>query len=282
MSLSNKLSKKPQKNELITAGILKAVSKYQHYWTDLSEDEVSLAHLITEMTEVVGGRSETTRIMDVAGTTLDNYRQGKTQPKYLEFIRLSEAAEKQGYKSQDAYHAKIKELPENLAAISDGLKRIRETKAKNKPLLELSTKAKNIIPYYEIQAHAGSGGIEPIQDIKNYITFDQTWLDRNVMASSMLGMLDVNGDSMDPTLRNGDIILVDMNETNAKSSLKEGGIFAFSLYGDFKVKRLQPLADGSLSIISDNQHYQTETISPEIRDSDLRIQGVVLKRIGNP
>lgn len=138
------------------------------------------------------------------------------------------------------------------------------------------------IPHYEIQPSAGNGLSEFIPSEGRYVSFDESWFKQFVPAGAVLGMLDVNGDSMLPTLRSGDSIIVNMNQEHIKAALAEGGIFVFSIRGDFKVKRLQPMANGDLRIISDNDKYQNETITAEMVADDIHIQAVVIKRIGDP
>jgi phage repressor protein C with HTH and peptisase S24 domain len=142
--------------------------------------------------------------------------------------------------------------------------------------------ARPSIPHYDIQASAGSGESELVPSQGRYVGFDNEWLARFVPAGARLGILDVNGDSMAPTLRSGDSIIVNMNADHIETAMAEGGIFVFSIHGSFKVKRLQPLATGDLRIISDNTNYETETVSADILAEAVHIQAVVIKRIGDP
>lgn len=138
------------------------------------------------------------------------------------------------------------------------------------------------IPHYDVQVNAGDGVVGLIPISGKYISFDESWFKQFVPINAVLGVLDVNGDSMMPTLRSGDSIIVNMNQEHIKAALAEGGIFVFSIRGDFKVKRLQPMANGDLRIISDNDKYQNETITAEMVADDIHIQAVVIKRIGDP
>lgn len=138
-----------------------------------------------------------------------------------------------------------------------------------------------VIAHYDIEAHAGDGSMEMIADIKNYISFDPSWFKRYVPASAILGAIDVNGDSMQPTLNPGDMIIVNMNREHIKGALAEGGVFVLAVRGDFKVKRLQPKVDGSLRMISDNPRYEPEVITSDMLAEDVHIQGHVIW-VGGP
>ncbi|MBO9624031.1 MAG: LexA family transcriptional regulator [Sphingomonas sp.] len=63
----------------------------------------------------------------------------------------------------------------------------------------------------------------------------------------------VEGDSMEPTLSDGDEILVDGDRRDVKG---KGGIFVIRLDGTLMVKRLRP-AVGGVEVVSDNSVYPT-------------------------
>jgi phage repressor protein C with HTH and peptisase S24 domain len=72
-----------------------------------------------------------------------------------------------------------------------------------------------------------------------------------------LAVVRVVGDSMMPTLLDGDDIMLDLR--NVKPSAD--AIYVIEVAGDVRVKRLQPRIDGSIIIKSDNPAYETEIIS---------------------
>lgn len=71
----------------------KAQERYAQHWGTLGEEERQLANKLTCLTEYVGGRTAAAALLGVAATTIDNYRMGKTQPKYLEMLKLAQAAD---------------------------------------------------------------------------------------------------------------------------------------------------------------------------------------------
>jgi phage repressor protein C with HTH and peptisase S24 domain len=66
----------------------------------------------------------------------------------------------------------------------------------------------------------------------------------------MLTAIEVQGDSMEPTLRDGDEILVDRSQRRLRS-----GVHVIRLDDVLLVKRLAPAAGGAVEIISDNPAY---------------------------
>jgi phage repressor protein C with HTH and peptisase S24 domain len=62
--------------------------------------------------------------------------------------------------------------------------------------------------------------------------------------------MDVVGDSMEPTICNGDTLLVDKSDTE----LKDGHIYVVTLFDELRVKRIAK-ALKFISLISDNKKY---------------------------
>lgn len=84
--------------------------------------------------------------------------------------------------------------------------------------------------------------------------------------------INVTGDSMEPTLNNGNIIFID----KTKQDISKDGIYAFINENGLFVKRIQRRVDGALDIISDNKEYPIQiTSKPEIT-----ILGKVVSSIG--
>lgn len=106
--------------------------------------------------------------------------------------------------------------------------------------------------------------------------FPRTWL-RQITTSpaSQLYWAKGQGDSMEPKISEGDIILIDRSQTSASF----GDLYWAISYGQTgMIKRLRPMPDGSVKILSDNQ-----SVPPEIAyDGELNIFGrvvAVVKRI---
>ena len=68
------------------------------------------------------------------------------------------------------------------------------------------------------------------------------------------------GDGMSPTCCDGDLLIVD----TTVNTVSGGGIYVFLLNDQITVGRLQRRADGSISVIYDNQTYQQDTIPAEL------------------
>ena len=110
------------------------------------------------------------------------------------------------------------------------------------------------VPRLDIGASAGPGAFAGDEAARSHIGFDEKWLKQVSRGpASSLSMIKVNGDSMDPTLVDGDDIMVD--QADGLSALRDG-IYVLRLEDLLVVKRiaLTP-ARGRVTIKSDNPAY---------------------------
>lgn len=128
------------------------------------------------------------------------------------------------------------------------------------------------IPRYEIAASAGGGAIIHSEQVVDYLSFRADWVSNTLGVSVRdLALISVIGDSMEPSLSEGDVVLLDMTTR----SVVDGSIYALQLNGGLLVKRIQRKLDGSLVVKSDNARYDTETVSEDKADQ-LKIIGRVV------
>lgn len=116
------------------------------------------------------------------------------------------------------------------------------------------------IPRYdEVRASAGLGSAPISETPTTRVAFEQRWLsDIGVQPSSAV-ILAAQGDSMEPTIRNGSPLLVDTSKTEVKS----GFIYVIAVGDDLLVKRVRRRLDGLVELISDNSAYAPETLGPD-------------------
>jgi phage repressor protein C with HTH and peptisase S24 domain len=112
------------------------------------------------------------------------------------------------------------------------------------------------VPRLDVGAAAGAGAFDGDERGEAHIAFDPAWLRRVARgAPDQLSIIRVDGDSMMPTLVNGDDILVDRGDGTER--LRDG-VYVLRIEGALVVKRLavNPVAR-TLSIGSDNPAYPT-------------------------
>ena len=81
------------------------------------------------------------------------------------------------------------------------------------------------IPRYDVEAAAGSGGAFVDQEVgTGYYAFGRLWLRRRGLIVGKLSVISVTGDSMEPDLREGDLVLIDHAQTRPRDGLIYNGI----------------------------------------------------------
>jgi phage repressor protein C with HTH and peptisase S24 domain len=134
------------------------------------------------------------------------------------------------------------------------------------------------VPRLDVGASAGAGAEAGAEEVLGRIAFDPAWLRRMGIARADLSMIRVQGDSMVPTLSDGDEILVDRGDAAAR--LRDG-IYVLRIEDVLVVKRvgLNPAAR-RISVRSDNPAYPSW---PECEPADIDPVGRVVwvgRRLG--
>lgn len=84
-----------------------------------------------------------------------------------------------------------------------------------------------------------------------------------------LKIIEVEGDSMEPTIKDGSFVLIDTSKSDPID-----GIYAILIDSEILIKRLQFNLNGSIKIISDNSRYESMCYNPkENTDIFFRIIG---------
>jgi hypothetical protein len=110
------------------------------------------------------------------------------------------------------------------------------------------------VPRLGVGAAAGAGALDGDERVETHIAFDPAWLRRVARgAPDQLSIIRVEGDSMAPTLGDGDDILVDRGDGPERM---RDGVYVLRMEDALVVKRLalNPAAR-TLTIRSDNPAY---------------------------
>jgi len=118
--------------------------------------------------------------------------------------------------------------------------------------------------FRDINASAGGGAFN-FNENYEILYIDKKLVNKNLDA------INVIGDSMEPTLKDGNIIFVDINDKN----IINGGIFVISTNAGIFVKRINLKSTGEIELISDNNIYPKETINVD----EINIIGKVVGKL---
>lgn len=130
------------------------------------------------------------------------------------------------------------------------------------------------IPFYDVLAGAGGGAFVDVEPGQSVIAFDRVWLRNAVgIAPEQLNVIGVAGDSMSPTLNNGDLLMVDRSVFEVDGV--HGGVFVLNWDDQLLVKRCDRLGP-KLKLISDNELYPPEIIDLREESDSVSIVGRVV------
>jgi phage repressor protein C with HTH and peptisase S24 domain len=121
----------------------------------------------------------------------------------------------------------------------------------------------------ETHLSAGGGAFVISEGFKDLYAFRKDWLRRIATATANLILMRIMGDSMEPTIKDGDMVMIDKGRTRILS----GMIYAIGVNDTINIKRVEAMSGGLVRIISDNRE---EYPSYEHPTDQIRILGQVV------
>lgn len=153
-------------------------------------------------------------------------------------------------------------------ATGKGKKWLHSSDEEEKPKVDSTF---SMIPRLAIEVSAGNGSVAHNEETEQTLAFRADWLRRMGINPHAARALTVRGDSMEPTIRDGDILLVD----TSIDRVRDNALYVVVLGGLVLVKRVHVKRDGSLTLISDNSTFPPEDV-PANETEDLSIAGRVM------
>lgn len=129
------------------------------------------------------------------------------------------------------------------------------------------------IDLLNVRAGAGEGIYNYVIETVDTISLDKSFFRTPINTNKIKGIC-VDGDSMEPTLRDGDYVLIDEN-----INFGTNGIYAIQYGGQILIKRLQFKMDGTILIISDNDKYDKEVFNPKENQLPFEVLGIKILSI---
>jgi phage repressor protein C with HTH and peptisase S24 domain len=116
------------------------------------------------------------------------------------------------------------------------------------------------VPRYDVRWIAPRGVSIRSEQIVDYLAFKTEWVESRLKADpTNLLLIEAADDSMVPTVREGDLVLIDSGERQ----FRHDGIYVLCRETDLTIKRIQRRADGALSMRSDNASYESSVVTSE-------------------
>lgn len=133
------------------------------------------------------------------------------------------------------------------------------------------------LPLHDAFVSAGPGAINSVEPVVDYVSFRRDWLKKIGTLPSNAVLVRASGDSMQPCISDGDMLLIDRADrhapvpTRSDRGVRRAPIYALLHNGEAKVKRLLLTEAGFVTLISDNPDYQPQFAKAD----DLSIIGKV-------
>jgi phage repressor protein C with HTH and peptisase S24 domain len=209
-------------------------------------------------------------IAEVCGVSLEwlasgrGHKEAQRDPTIIEpasvesFVKtLDEMMQSLSFNEQFARMGKELELPsvlQRLMSEAEALKfeppanRKRQQKKQqtHSPPLRLAR-----IPIYDAKFSAGAGVELFDEPTTQFTLLPASYLDAWGVASRDLAGVSAIGDSMTPTIGDGDLVIIDRRSADILSDR----IYAFRLNGELRMKRLARLPNNGVRMVSDNKAY---------------------------
>lgn len=127
------------------------------------------------------------------------------------------------------------------------------------------------LPQLDVVASAGPGfeNMHPYEI--DALPFPRSWLRRLGVPEPHARFIDCRGDSMEPTILDGAIVLVDTRFQQPRGD----GIYVLVDGPNVRIKRIALGFQNAIVLISDNERYASETLAPPDAEA-LRIAGKVV------
>ena len=204
-----------------------------------------------ELVDAAGGPVKASRIAEVSRQTIDQWRAGRSKIALTGASKLAEAAGRS----------------------LDWLVTGREATGTSQIVsYEPSPPVGYVpVPMLEVRASAGNGLVAMEAHPREHIfSFREDWMRQVGLVPGRVEAVWVTGDSMDPTIKDGDIILVDRQVDR----VVDGGIYVLVVNGEVRVKRVFVKTNGALLLRSDNDVWPEELV-PADEAHELIIEGRV-------
>lgn len=126
---------------------------------------------------------------------------------------------------------------------------------------EAATQSFKVIKEYDVTVSAGGGSFVADENVRSEWPFDPAYLSNELgLGNAQLALLEVRGDSMEPTLSSGDRVMVNMSD----KQVSQPGIFILYDGGGTVIKRVEKVPGiDKLVLISDNSRHTQYEIDGE-------------------
>lgn len=190
---------------------------------------------IKSVIDSVGGLTKAGALVGVTDETIAKWRDGKVKPPLFGLATIAAAA---GKSVDWIVFGPIAFDAGQTAEIDD----MREF---------------SLVPRLGVSASAGFGLEAMAEEVTERLAFRTEWLREMGLSPRYSGLLTCSGDSQDPVIKDGALMLVDLRPDQP---IRSGNFYVIVLDGDVLVKLVNRRIDGTIELLSHNPIYPTEVI----------------------
>ncbi len=206
---------------------------------------------ISSIIDLYPTKAEAASVAEVTTESLGHYVSGKAKPRFDALARL----------------ASRKGVSLDWLARGEGPMKRQETAVPN----ELGDDYV-LVKRFDVRSAAGAGAVGEAAEVMAPLAFRREWIRNRLRRNpETLVVIENGGDSMFPTISDGDILLID----TAESQIRTQGIYSLMIDGLLVTKRCQISGKGKLVLTSDNPSYGPAEMHPADIE-DLRVLGRVV------
>ena len=197
--------------------------------------EAAFRSRLTEVIHSFGSVAELATVVGVSDNAIYKWLAGRGQPTVANLVALARAG---------------RVSVEWLATGAEPARRARTAAVDRDDFV--------FMPRNRIRFAGGRNGILRSEQVVDSIAFRAGWIQQRLKAEPRdLILIEVEGDSMAPTIENSDLILANL----AEPRFRQDGIYLLRRDSRLEVKRIQRRPDGKLQVRSDNPRYEAMPVA---------------------
>lgn len=227
------------------AGKRKGYDELKPVLVAMHGDNVEFGQRLSWVIDRCGGLTKAAKLAGTTTDTLANWREGRTKPNLFGVVPLCGVA---GV-SLDW-----------LVGCGPGIQAERSLDEAIDFSYRLSDGEFSLVPYLPEVEETPWFGLLPGDGYCAAIAFRSEWLRKLGLGNDKVRAFIVRDDSMEPTIKQGDTLIIDTSFNRAR----DNGIYVVSFSGNILVKRVSLRRDGGIALVSDRggDLYPTEVIPP--------------------
>ncbi len=208
----------------------------------------TLAQRMGALIDVLGGPTKAAALVEASRDTMNNWKTGKSRVPFDAAFKLTRTA------------------GVSMSWLATGIHTISKPEADN---------GFTLIRRFDVALSAGNGSSTGDNEVAA-LAFPTEWLLSHIGTNKEnLSVVQARGDSMEPTIQDRALVLVD----HSIEGIKDDGIYAFRMNDALFIKRVQAQVTGGVLLLSDNTSYPSQQVH-DLEDAQFQLLGRV-RWVGN-